>query len=143
MKTIKIKVKNSGIVKMQFFDDFPDGNLVIGEARKNIPFDIRRVYYINNLFNKKSNRGHHAHKKLEQIIFCVNGSFVLNLDDGENKQKIIMDNPYYGVRLGQLLWHTMEKFSSDCVILVLANDYYKESDYLRSYDKFIKYLKRK
>ncbi len=138
----KIKVKNSGIIKLQFFNDFPDGNLVIGESKKSVPFDIKRVYYINNLFNKKAVRGHHAHKKLEQIIFCINGSFVLNLDDGKNKQKILLNDPCYGVRLGALLWHTMEKFSSDCVILVLADDYYKESDYLRNYEDFIKYLKK-
>ena len=84
----KIKVKNSGIIKLQFFDDFPDGNLVIGEAEKNIPFKIKRVYFINSLFNKKSQRGLHAHKKLEQIIFCVNGHFTLRLDDGKTKQNI-------------------------------------------------------
>jgi len=139
----KIKVKNSGIIKLQFFNDFPDGNLVIGESKKSVPFDIKRIYYINNLFNKKAIRGHHAHKKLEQIIFCINGSFVLNLDDGKTKQKITLSDPCYGVRLGPLLWHTMEKFSPDCVILVLADDYYQESDYLRNYDEFKKYLKKK
>ncbi|MBU0721842.1 FdtA/QdtA family cupin domain-containing protein, partial [Patescibacteria group bacterium] len=135
----KIKVKNSGIIKLQSFNDFPDGNLIIGESKKNVPFDIKRIYYINNLFNKKAKRGHHAHKKLEQIIFCINGSFVLNLNDGQIKQKILLNNPCYGIRLGPLLWHVMEKFSPDCVILVLADNYYKESDYIRNYDKFIKY----
>ena len=142
MKNPKIKVKNSGIIKLQFFDDFPDGNLVIGEARRNVPFDIKRVYYINNLFNKKSARGQHAHKKLEQIIFCVNGSFVLKLDDGAVKQKIVMDNPYWGVRLGPMLWHSMENFSSDCVILVLADGYFAEKDYIRDYSDFIKMAKQ-
>lgn len=141
--TKNIKVKNSGLIKLQFFNDFPDGNLVIGESKKNVPFKIKRVYFINNLFNKKAIRGKHAHKKLEQIIFCVNGIFTLKLDDGKNKQKILMDNPYYGVRLGPNLWHTMENFSHDCVILVLANDYYMVSDYLRNYDDFKKYIKNK
>lgn len=142
MKTPKIKVKNSGVTHLQFYDDFPDGNLVIGEAKKNIPFEIKRVYYINNLFNKVAVRGKHAHKKLEQIIFCINGSFELKLDDGTTKQTITLDNPYYGIRLGPLLWHTMSKFSRDCVILVLANDYYKEKDYLRDYKEFIEFLKK-
>lgn len=141
MKLPIIKVKNSGVVKLQFFDDFPDGNLVIGEARRSVPFDIKRLYYINNLFNKKSVRGKHAHKKLEQIIFCVNGSFVLKLDDGQNRQRITMNNPYWGVQLGPLLWHTMEKFSNDCVILVLASDYFKEDDYIRNYEEFLKLAK--
>lgn len=141
MKPAKIKVKNSGIIKLHFFDDFPDGNLVIGEAEKNVPFKIKRVYYINNLFNKKAIRGKHAHKKLEQIIFCVNGHFTLMLDDGKNTQKILMDSPYFGIRLGAKLWHTMTKFSSDCVILVLANDYFDKNDYIRDYQKFLNYLK--
>ena len=142
MKTPKIKVKNSGVVHLQFYDDFPDGNLVIGEAKKNIPFEIKRVYYINNLFNKAAVRGKHAHKKLEQIIFCINGSFELKLDDGTTKQTITLDNPYFGIRLGKLLWHTMSKFSKNCVILVLANDIYKENDYLRNYKEFIEFLKK-
>ena len=141
--TRKIKVKNSGIVKLQFFDDFPDGNLVIGESKKNIPFEIKRVYFINNLFNPKAIRGNHAHKKLEQIIFCINGSFVLTLDDGTNRQKITMDNPCYGVRLGPKLWCSMTKFSKGCVILVLANDYFKENDYIRNYDEFLKFVKKR
>ncbi len=138
----KIKVKHSGLVKINFFNDFPDGNLVICEAKKNISFDIKRVYFINNLFNKKAKRGHHAHKKLEQVIFCINGSFVLKLDDGQTKQSILMNNSSWGVRLGPKLWHTMEKFSADCVILVLASDYYQESDYLRDYQKFLEYIKK-
>ena len=127
---------------MQFYDDFPDGNLVIGEALKNIPFSIKRIYFINNLFNKEAVRGFHAHKKLEQVIFCINGSFNLNLDDGKTKQSIKMNSPYYGVRLGATLWHTMSKFSADCVILVVAADYYKKDDYIRDYDEFKKFIKK-
>jgi hypothetical protein len=137
----KIKVKNSGIIKLQFFNDFPDGNLAIGETNKNIPFKIKRVYFINNLYNKKAGRGKHAHKKLEQIIFCINGRFTLNLDDGKNKQNFLMDDPNYGIRLGPKLWHTMTNFSPDCVILVLANDYFNEKDYIRDYQEFLKYVK--
>jgi len=139
----KIKVKNSGIVNLEFFNDFPDGNLVIGEAKKSVPFQIKRVYFINNLFNPKAIRGKHAHKKLEQIIFCVNGSFTLTLDDGTNQQKITMNNPYWGVRLGPKLWCTMTKFSKDCVILVLANNYFQKDDYIRDYDEFLKYVHSK
>lgn len=142
IKLPKIKVKNSGIVNLHFYDDFPDGNLVIGEALKTIPFAIKRVYFINNLFNKNAERGKHAHKKLEQVIFCINGSFKLNLDDGKIKQSFLMDSPYYGVRLGTMLWHKMTNFSKDCVILVLAADYYKEKDYIRNYDDFKKIVNK-
>jgi len=135
----KLKIKNAEIVKLHFFDDSPDGNLVIAESKRNVPFEIKRVFFINSLFNKKAVRGEHAHKKLEQIIFCVNGKFTLHLDDSSNKQKIIMDNPYCGIRLGPKIWLKMTNFSNDCVILVLANDYFDESDYLRNYKEFLKY----
>lgn len=138
--TKQIKVKNSGIINLQSFNDFPDGQLFIGESMKNIPFHVKRVYYINNLFNKKAKRGNHAHKKLEQIIFCINGSFTLHLDDGQTKQKILLNDSCGGVRLGPKLWHSMDNFSRDCVILVLASDYYQEKDYLRNYQDFIKYI---
>ena len=97
---------------------------------------------INNLFNKKSIRGKHAHKQLEQVIFCINGFFTLALDDGENKQKFLMNDPAVGIKLGKLLWATMSHFSKDCVILVISSDYYKEGDYIRNYDNFIKYLRK-
>jgi len=138
MENKDIIVKNSGVIKLQSFDDFPDGNISIAEGKKSVPFEIKRVYFINNLFNKKSVRGKHAHKKLEQIIFCVNGRFTLDFDDGVNKQSIVLEDAHSGIRLGPMLWHEMRGFSNDCVILVLASDYYNEDDYIRNYDEFLK-----
>ncbi|MDR4506376.1 MAG: FdtA/QdtA family cupin domain-containing protein [Candidatus Scalindua sp.] len=137
----KIKVKNSGIIKLQFVDDFPDGILVIGEVKKNIPFEPKRIYYITNLSNPKAVRGKHAHKQLDQYIFCVSGTFRLSLDDGITRQNITLDSPYYGIRLGPMLWHTMSKFSRDCVILVVASDFFDEDDYIRNYKQFLEYAK--
>lgn len=136
MKMPKIKVKCSGLVRLQSYDDRPDGRLIIAEGLKNVPFAIKRVYYINSLGNKRATRGKHSHKKLEQVIFCVNGSFRLSLDDGQNQQSFKMSDPSLGIRLGPGLWHEMSDFSPDCVILVLASDYHKESDYIRDYKKF-------
>ena len=138
----KIKVKNSGIIKLQFVDDFPDGILVIGEVKKNIPFEPKRIYYITNLSNPKAIRGKHAHKQLDQYIFCVSGTFRLSLDDGITRQNITLDSPYYGIRLGPMLWHTMSKFSRDCVILVVASDFFDEDDYIRNYKQFLEYAKK-
>ncbi len=136
-----LNVKNSGIVQLSYFDDGPDGLLVIAEENKNIPFAIKRVYYISNFKNKnQAIRGKHAHRTLTQVIFCVQGSFDLELDDGVNSQLISMGNPRQGVILGRMLWHTMKNFSEDCVILVLASDYYDESDYIRNYDEFLSLL---
>ncbi len=141
MDDVKIKVENSGIVKLNFFDDFPDGNLTIAEGGENIPFDIKRVYFINNLFNKKSVRGKHAHKELEQIILCINGHFTLNLDDGNIKQSVFLDDSHVGIKLGRMLWHEMKGFSNDCVILVFASEHYDENDYIRNYQDFLNLTK--
>lgn len=135
-----IKVKNSGFVSLQFYKDYPDGDLYIAEAKKSLPIDIKRVYFINRLDNPSALRGKHAHKKLNQVIFCINGSFVLDLDDGNNKQSFEMNDPSKGIILGPMLWHEMKDFSKNCVILVFADDYYDESDYIRSYEEFIKLI---
>ena len=137
----KISVKNSGEIRLQTFDDRRDGRLFIGEAMKNVPLKIKRFYFINGLMGKKSVRGRHAHRKLEQCIFCLHGSFVLTLDDGARKQTVTLDDPACGVRLGRMLWHSMSGFSKDCVILVVTDDYYKESDYIRNYEDFIQQVK--
>jgi len=132
-----IIVQNSGYVHLNMIHDERDGNLVILEALRDVPFEIKRLYYITNLENSVSVRGKHAHRELEQIIFCVQGSFTLGLDDGKSKQKILMNKVNVGVRLGKMLWHTMEDFSDGCVLLVVASDYYKETDYIRDYDNFL------
>jgi hypothetical protein len=121
--------------------DERDGVLCILETQKHVPFDIKRVYYINHLEHCVSERGKHAHRELCQVIFCISGSFTLTLDDGTNKQNILMWRDNLGVILGPKLWHTMSNFSNGCVLLVVASDTYKESDYIRNYDEFIKYIR--
>ena len=138
----EIKVKNVEIVRLQYFNDFPDGVLTIGESKKSVPFDIKRVYFINKLHNSKAIRGKHAHKRLEQIIFCINGSFKLTLDDGRMKQTIIMNNSHMGIRMGRLVWLTMTDFSKDCVILAIANGFYDENEYIRNYNTFLKLVEK-
>ncbi|MCG6167622.1 FdtA/QdtA family cupin domain-containing protein [Leptospira sp. FAT2] len=133
----EIQVKNSGYISLKKIHDDRDGNLIIMEALRDVPFEIKRIYYINNLENSVSIRGLHAHKEIEQVIFCINGSFTLGLDDGNMRQKILMNNDNVGVLLGKMLWHTMEAFSSGCVLMVVASDYYREDDYVRSYSEFI------
>ncbi|MFA6142135.1 MAG: FdtA/QdtA family cupin domain-containing protein [Candidatus Omnitrophota bacterium] len=128
-------------IELKFIDDGVDGNLVVAEAQNQVPFKIKRVYFINNLSHLGAVRGKHAHKKLEQAIFCVNGSFKLGLDDGNKKEKVALSKPYVGIYLRPGVWHTMHNFSKDCVILVLASDIYKESDYIRDHEEFLKYVK--
>ena len=139
----KIRVNHSGIVELQSFNNYPAGQLTVAEVGKHIPFKIKKIYFINNVLKNDSSRGNHAHKKLDQYMFCLNGSCRIKLDDGKNKQKITLNNSKYAIRLGPLLWHSMNNFSKDCVLLVVANDYHKESDYIRDYNEFIKYIKNK
>jgi hypothetical protein len=138
-KSLNLKVRQSGIIHLRFFKDLPDGNLFIAEGRKQIPFEIKRVYFINGLANPKAVRGFHAHKQLEQVLFCISGSFTLGLDDGTTKQRIKVNDPSIGVRIGKMLWHTMSSFSYDCIILVFASDKYVESDYIRDYSEFLSF----
>ncbi len=117
--------------------DSHDGKISVAESSKNIPFQIKRVYYIYDFDSDKSVRGYHAHKNLEQVLFCISGSFTLKLDDGFNIYEEDINEPHIGIFIGKYVWHTMHNFSDDCVILVFASDYFNESDYIRDYDDFL------
>jgi dTDP-4-dehydrorhamnose 3,5-epimerase-like enzyme len=113
------------------------GSLVSLEDNKNIPFTIKRVYY---LFGTKNDvrRGFHAHKELKQLAIVVKGSCRFMLDDGKERIDVLLDNPEKGLYIESFVWREMYDFSDDCVLMVLANDYYDEADYIRDYDKFMK-----
>ncbi|MCL6326495.1 MULTISPECIES: sugar 3,4-ketoisomerase [Pectobacterium] len=116
------------------------GSLVALEKEKNIPFEIKRVYYI---FNTQENvrRGFHAHKDLKQALIAVRGSCRFLLDDGKEKVNILLDTPSQALLIESFIWHEMYDFSEDCVLLALASELYKESDYIRSYDEFLNSMK--
>ena len=116
------------------------GSLVALEAEITVPFDIKRVYYI---FDTKSGvvRGLHAHKALSQVMVCLKGSCRVMLDNGLLKEQVVLDSPNKGLLIDSMMWREMHDFSEDCVLLVLANEYYDESDYIRGYDEFLEYLK--
>lgn len=111
------------------------GSLVALEAMKNIPFDIKRVYYIFGS-DSYTPRGFHAHKQLQQVAICVAGKCRMVLDDGHKKEEVWLDSPNKGLSIGAL-WHEMHDFSPDCILLVLASDHYDESDYIRDYGVFL------
>ena len=127
-----------GIVNLVEFPILGDerGSLIALEASKNIPFAIKRVYYI---FGTKQDvaRGFHAHKKLEQIAVCVSGRCRMVLDNGLTRESVWLDSPSKAIYIGSMLWHEMHDFSADCVLLVLASEYYDESDYIRNYEDFL------
>jgi hypothetical protein len=136
----QIIVKNSQLIELPKIVDGIDGTISVAENFRQIPFEIKRVYYIYNLHRPDAVRGKHAHKKLEQVLFCINGSCEIGLDDGTATQTIVLDQPHIGVYLGVELWHTMNRFSPHCILLVVASDIYKESDYIRDYREFLHYI---
>ena len=117
------------------------GSLISLEENKNIPFEIKRVYYIFNTL-EGIRRGFHAHKKLKQLLVCVSGSCKILLDDGKSKEEISLDNPNKGLLIESMIWREMFDFSPDCVLMVLADDIYDESDYVRDYQQFLSYLNK-
>lgn len=113
------------------------GSLVALEANKSVPFEIKRVYYI---FGTKEgvSRGFHAHRNLKQVAVCVTGSCRFVLDNGKQREEVLLDCSTKGLIIEDLTWREMHDFSPDCVLLVLASEYYDENDYIRDYNEFIK-----
>ena len=115
------------------------GQLVALEEGIDIPFSIKRVYYMYDTV-KGMVRGKHAHKSLEQILVCIHGSCKILLDDGREKKEIPLEKPYEGLYVPNNMWREMYDFSEDAVLMVLASDFYKENDYIRDYDQFVSYI---
>ncbi len=116
------------------------GQLVALEEFKDIPFEIKRVYYMYDT-KEGVHRGFHAHKKLQQILFCVSGSCKILLDNGTEKKVVPLEKPYEGLFVSNDMWREMYDFSPDAVLMVLASELYDESDYIRDYDEFLEYVK--
>lgn len=115
------------------------GILVSLESFRNIPFEIKRVYYIYNTKTGVS-RGFHAHKNLQQMLVCLSGACEVMLDNGNNKLVYQLNKQHQGLFVDKMIWREMHNFSENCVLLVLASDYYMEEDYIRDYNTFIQKL---
>lgn len=115
------------------------GHLISLEEYNDIPFRIKRVYY---LYDTKEgiHRGFHAHKSLKQILVCISGSCKILLDNGKEKKIVPLEKPYEGLYIPHNMWREMYDFSSDAVLVVLASEVYKEEDYIRNYDEFLKFV---
>jgi dTDP-4-dehydrorhamnose 3,5-epimerase-like enzyme len=113
------------------------GMLIALEPERNVPFEIRRVYY---LFATKNDvhRGQHAHRHLNQLAITVRGSVTFLLDDGSGPVEVVLNDPSQGLLLGQMVWRELYDFSDDCVLMVLADQLYDPADYITSYDDFLR-----
>ena len=134
-------MKNSSVYDCSVIDmgkiNHVSGNITVVENNKNIPFEIRRAYYLYDVPGGVS-RGGHAHKGLHQLIVAASGSFDVNLDDGNVKRSVMLNRPYYGLLIVPGIWRELDNFSSGAVCLVVASSLYDESDYIREYEMFLK-----
>ncbi len=128
-------LENCQIINFPAISDIR-GNLAVIEGRKNVPFDIKRVYYLYDVPGG-AERGGHAHKELQQLIISLSGSFDVLLDDGANKRVVTLNRSYQGLYVCPMIWRELRNFSSGSVCLVLASEYYSESDYFRDYQSFL------
>jgi len=114
----------------------PRGNLTFVESGRHIPFEIKRTYYLYDIPGG-AERGAHGHKKLQQLIIAMSGSFDVILDDGVNKKKFHLNRSYYGLYVSPMMWREITNVSSGAVCMVLASEFYDEADYYRDYDLFL------
>lgn len=130
-----MSIQNCSIIELPKIPD-PRGNLTFIEENRHIPFEIKRVYYLYDVPGG-AERGGHAHKELNQLIVAMSGSFDVILDDGKEKRRFHMNRSYYGLYICPMIWRELDNFSSGSVCMVLASNFYDESDYYRDYKQFI------
>lgn len=113
------------------------GYLSVIEGGIDIPFEIKRIYYLYMV--PEAARGAHAHKELQQLLVATSGSVHVTLDDGVNKKTFVLNKPWIGLHVVPGLWRDLDNFSGGTVCMVLASEHYAEEDYIRNYDEFLEY----
>ena len=113
------------------------GSLTILEVGEQIPFVPMRIYYLHKS-NFNMERGHHAHRDLEQVMFVISGNCTVTLDNGSSRQDVLLSDTISGIHISSMIWREIKRFSSDCILAVLANNLYDEGDYIRDYNEFLK-----
>lgn len=113
------------------------GYLSVIEGGVDIPFEIRRIYYLYMV--PEAARGAHAHKQLHQLMVATSGSLHVTLDDGTNKKTFVLDKPWKGLLVAPGLWRDLDDFAGGTVCMVLASEKYEAEDYIRDYTEFLRY----
>lgn len=131
---------NCGVIKFKNISD-KYGSLVPIESKKDIPFNIKRIYYITDVESEVT-RGFHSHKMLHQILICVKGSVKIRVKNPNEEEIYELNNNSKGLYIGPLIWREMFDFTEDAVLLVLASEYYDENDYIRNYDFYLEEAKK-
>ena len=117
------------------------GYLSVVENGIDIPFDIKRIYYLYKV--PEVARGAHAHKELQQLLIATSGSVEVIMDDGKEKKSYVLDKPWKGLLIAPGLWRDLENFSNDAVVMCLASEKYDEGDYIRNYEEFLNFKANK
>jgi dTDP-4-dehydrorhamnose 3,5-epimerase-like enzyme len=135
-----VSIELCKIIELPKIQD-PRGNLTFIEGGRHVPFELKRVYYLYDVPGG-AERGGHAHKELHQLIIAMSGSFDVVLDDGNEKKRFNLNRSYNGLYVCPLMWREIDNFSSGSVCMVLASDYYDETDYHRDYQGFLRDVKK-
>lgn len=135
-----MSIKESKIIELPRINDHR-GNLTFIESGRHVPFEIKRTYYLYDVPGGAS-RAAHGHKTLHQLMIAMSGSFDVTLNDGDEKKVFHLNRSYYGLYIPPMMWRDLDNFSSGAVCMVLASDYYDESDYFRNYNDFIMAARR-
>jgi hypothetical protein len=137
----KLTVFDCNLIKLQRISD-RKGNITPIENSKDIPFDIKRVFYIYDIPGGES-RGAHAHKACHQFLVAASGSFEVSLNDGRVERIVQLNRPFIGLHIPPQIWASEINFSSGSICLVMASHEYNESDYLRNYDDYLNFTQKK
>jgi len=136
------KVSGCSVVRINTIHSEESGSLSFFESKKDIPFEVKRLYYISNV-PAGTIRGKHAHKKLKQFLFCPYGRIRLTLENRNGKESLELSNPYSGILIEECTWRELYWIQDNSVLCVAASDYYQEEDYIRCYDEFSRLIKHK
>jgi dTDP-4-dehydrorhamnose 3,5-epimerase-like enzyme len=134
-----MSLENCRIIELPKISD-PRGNLTFVESERNVPFEIKRVYYLYDVPGGAVRAGH-GHRNLHQLIIAISGSFDVVLDDGNDRKQFHLDRSFFGLYVPPMTWREINNFSSGSVCVVLASDFYDETDYFREYEDFMKAVK--
>lgn len=136
----KRNLQNVKIIQLPRFID-PRGNLSFTEQDNQIPFIIKRIYWIYDVPGG-TDRGGHAYAENTEFVIALSGSFDVLLDDGEHVERFSLNRSYYGLLIPKMVWRTMVNFSTNSLALVLSSTEYSESDYIRDYQEFLKVVRK-
>jgi uncharacterized RmlC-like cupin family protein len=113
----------------------PLGNLAFAEGERQVPFAIARVYHVYGV-PAGARRGGHAHRRIEQLVFCLNGGFEVSVEDGSRRHSFALEDPRFGLYLPPMVWHDLTDFAADSAYYVVSSGRYDEAEYIRDYEEF-------